>query len=376
MLDTTPSPRSEPAMDRDDEPESAAAKAPDTAAPRVVAAEPSRPQAPKRPSSTPIVIGLLVAVAAAAGAVWFFVLRDDGSSKVATTKPDKGSAIVDNGSNAVIDHGSNAGVNDGSNTATNPDLGSGGSATAMAGSNAGSSAGSAGTMAGSNAGSAATPAATVDTVIAAAKGATIEIVGTDQKGPAPLTARLEKDKAYTVRATAPGYLANEFTVKGGEKATAKLTLKPHVLSITTDPAGADIYVDNVNTQKMTPSDVTLTQAQSAKPRVRVSLRRPGFRPIDQMVEATAFKDEGSKATASVTIKLSVQQQVVRPPAGGGSAAGSGAGSSTGGGDGGTGGGDTGAGSASAPPPPPPPTPAPTPAPAAGSAAPSGGQTLK
>jgi uncharacterized protein (TIGR02266 family) len=374
MLDTTPSPRPEPEVAEEvaSEPAKPAAKAAakaDSAAPRSVAAEPSRPLAPKRPSSAPIVIALLVAVAAAAGAVWFFVLRDDGSSKVAATKPDNGSATVNNGSNVVTNAGGGSSTMDnGSNTATHPDQGSNGSATAMTGSNAGS----AGTMAGSNAGSAATPAAMVDTVITATKGATIEVVGTDQKGPSPLTAKLEKDKAYTVRATAPGYLANEFTVKGGEKATAKLTFKPHIVSVTTDPAGADIYVDNVNTQKMTPSDVELTQAQSAKPRVRISLRRPGFRPIDQMLESSAFKDAGSRATASLTIKLQVQQQVVHPPTGG-SGAGSGAGSATGGGDGG---GDTGAGSASAPPPPPPPPPAPTPAPAAGSAAPAGGQTLK
>jgi uncharacterized protein (TIGR02266 family) len=382
MLDTTPSPRAEPAAAAESSEPAKPAKpttsAPDSAAPRAVAAEPSRPVAPQRPSSAPIVIALLVAVAAAAAAVWFFVLRDDGSSKVATTTPDNGSAVVDKGSAVVPDNGS-AAANTGSNPDTSPDQGSAGSATAMTGSNAGSAA----AMAGSNAGSATPPAAMVDTVIAAARGATIEITGTDQKGPAPFTAKLEKDKAYKAHVTAPGYLPADVDVKGGQKTTAKLTFKPHVLTVTTDPAGADIYVDNVNTQKMTPSDVTLSQAQSAKPRVRVSLRRPGFRPIDQMVEASAFEDQGSKVTASITIKLQVQQQVVRPPTGSGSAAagsGTGAGSSTGGGA--TGSGDTGAGSASTTPPPPTPTPtpapapAPTPAPAAGSAAPSGGQTLK
>ena len=70
------------------------------------------------------------------------------------------------------------------------------------------------------------PAApTVDTVIASSvpKGATVEIVGTDQKGPAPFTAKLEKDKVYKARVQAPGFQALELDVKGGqEKATAKL----------------------------------------------------------------------------------------------------------------------------------------------------------
>jgi len=355
------------------EPVRPAARAVENAAPRAtVAKEPSRPQAPSRPSSAPLVIMLLLAVAAVAGAVWFFVLRDDGSSKktVDNPQPDKGSA-------AVVDKGGNTGTTPGSNdgSATNPDVGSNGSATAQTGSDDGS----AGTMTGSNAGSDTGSAAgpTVDTVIAAAKGATIEIVGTEQKGPAPFTAKLEKDKAYKAHVTAPGYLPADIDVKGGEKTTAKLTIKPHVLSITSDPAGADIYVDGVNTNKITPSDVELTAAQAAKPPVRISLRRPGFRPVDQMVEASAFKDAGEKTSTSLTIKLQVQPQVVKPPqgGGGGSAAGS-ATEGTGGGEsgtgGGTGGGDSG-GSAAAPPPPPPP---PTPAPAAGSAAPSGGQILK
>jgi len=139
----TPAPEPEPeTLDEDvaeaePEPEpvrpapAVAARAVESAAPRAtVAKEPSRPQAPSRPSSAPIVIMLLLAVAAAAGAVWFFVLRDDGSSKktVDNPQPDKGSA-------AVVDKGSNAGTTPGSNdgSATNPDVGSNGSATAQAG---------------------------------------------------------------------------------------------------------------------------------------------------------------------------------------------------------------------------------------------------
>ncbi len=299
----------------------------DSATPRAVASEPSRPTAPSRPSSAPVVIGILVAVAAVIGGVWWFVLRDPGTSKVAdstapqtpttdpATTPDKEPIATPGGSgSAVVDPNAHVG--------------------SAAGAGSGSAAGAA--MQNGSAAGSALPIpveATVDTVISAnaPKGAVVEIVGTDQKGPAPFTAKLEKDKAYTARITAPGFKVTEVDVKAGVKTAAKLPLKPRVLTVVTDPPGADIYVDSFNTQKVTPSDVTLTPGQSAKPRVRVSVRRPGYRAVDQMVDASAFKEAGEGMTHKVEMKLQVAPKVTPPPAGG---AGSGSASDTSGGDGG------------------------------------------
>ncbi|HEY5926679.1 MAG TPA: PEGA domain-containing protein, partial [Kofleriaceae bacterium] len=244
------------------------------------------------------------------GAVWWFVLREQVADTVATKTGPVGSGSV---------------------VATNPE-GSG-----SAGSNSEIK------QDGSQ-GSAAVEAPKgpmVDTVIASsvAKGSTVEIVGTDQKGPAPFTAKLEKDKTYKAIVTAPGFAPLEVELKGGQdKVTAKLELKPRVISVASEPSGADIYVDSINTRKTTPADITLTAAQSAKPKVRVSLRRSGFRPIDQTVEAKAFKDEETKMTAAVTAKLA---QMQRPTGGGTSSGGTTGGGTTGGGT--TGGGTTGSG---------------------------------
>jgi hypothetical protein len=314
---------------------------------RSVSGEASRPVAPSRPSSAPIIIGILVVVAAAMGAVYWFVLREPGAdSHVVDTGTGSGSAVVNAGSGSaavVVPAGS--------------DSGSGSAVAAGSGSDVGSAAGSGSdvAMSGSNdAGSAAVvPAApTVDTVItASAKGAIVEIVGTDLKGPSPFTAKLEKDKPYKARITAAGFTVTEIDVKGGARTTATLALKPRVVSVTTDPAGASIYIDNVDTGKVTPDSVTLSAAQASRPRVRISLRRSGFRSVDTTVEASAFTDEGGTMTNAVEAKLTVQQ-VVRPPPGGstgttgtdsGSAA-TGTGSS---GAGGTGGGATGSGAGSA-----------------------------
>jgi PEGA domain len=109
--------------------------------------------------------------------------------------------------------------------------------------------------------------------------------------------------------------------------------------VTSDPPGASIYVDGIDSGKLTPSDVTLTDAQAGRPRVRLSLRRPGFRPTEKMIEATAFVDGGGTMTSTIDAKLVVQ--TVRPPTGGGTGGGT---TNTGTGSG-TGSAETGSGSA-------------------------------
>ncbi|HEX5063090.1 MAG TPA: TIGR02266 family protein [Kofleriaceae bacterium] len=275
-----------------------------SAAPEAVGPEPSIPHAPSRPSAAPIIILLLVLVAGAAGAVWWFVLRPEATENVAQKDPGS------NGSAAVATNPANG--SDGSN-------GSAGSAEQLAQNGSDGSAGSAAVEA--------PKGPIVDTVIASSvsKGAIVAIADTDQKGPAPFTAKLEKDKVYKAIVSAPGFTTQELDVKGGQdKLTAKLVAKKHVLSVTTDPPGADIYIDSVNTQKITPSDIELTAAQAAKPRVRVSLRRPGYRPIDQVVDAAMFKDNDAQMTASLNAKLTVMQR----PTGGGSGGNTGGNSST------------------------------------------------
>jgi hypothetical protein len=193
------------------------------------------------------------------------------------------------------------------------------------------------------------------------KNVTIEIIGTDMKGPAPLTAKLEKDKAYKARVSAPYYTPKTVEIKGGQdKTTVKIYPKPRLIMVTTEPAGADIYVDGVNTQKITPAEVMLTTAQANRARVRISLRRPGYKQHDQVIEASAFRDNESQMNTSMSTKL-----VPAPkPTGSGSDAGSGSATPAGTGSATP---DPGTGSAE---PPKPPTPTPTPPPAeTGSATP-------
>ncbi|HEY6032896.1 MAG TPA: PEGA domain-containing protein, partial [Kofleriaceae bacterium] len=304
---------------------------------RMGAVEPTEPS-PRRPSSAPIVIGIVFTVAVACAAFWYFVLREHVAEEVANQAGSgSGSALAVGSGSAMLDNGS----------------GSAGSAVAMTGSN----------------GSAAVEAPKgpmVDTEIASnvAK-ATVTVVDGDQTGPAPFKAKLEKDKTYKIKVEAPGYTATTLDVKGGQdKVTAKLVAKPRIVSVASEPAGGLIYVDGVSTSKRTPADVELSTAQGARKQVHIQVRLAGYRMADHVIDPSTMQDSDDKMTASVDTKLVVAPVVVNTPphnptgngSGAGSAStvtpetGSGAGSATpsNGGTTGTGTG-TGTGSATTPP---------------------------
>src|SRR5262249_51220710 len=89
--------------------------------------------------------------------------------------------------------------------------------------------------------------------------ATVVAEGTGQAGAAPLQAKLERDQPYKAKISAPGSVAEVVTIKGGQdKITAKLLAKPRLLSVSSDPPGAAIFIDNAPTGKTTPSDVELS----------------------------------------------------------------------------------------------------------------------
>jgi uncharacterized protein (TIGR02266 family) len=257
---------------------------------------------PERASSAPMVIGALVVVAAALAAVWYFVLRTPAIEEVANRQ--------------------------GSATVQQPPPGSAGSATMTDN-------GSAVAMTGSNVGStvAMTPKGpTVDTQIAAnTPNATVTVVDTGDTGPAPYKAKLEKDKSYKVRVEAPGFATLELDVKGGQDQAAKLVAKPHVLSVTSTPPGAQIMIDSSGIGRVTPYDVELTATQAAKPKLRVSLRKGGYRQGDVIVDASSFKDDDKRMLATVDATLvpaPVSVQVAHPPQTGSATSGSSEGSGT------------------------------------------------
>jgi uncharacterized protein (TIGR02266 family) len=309
LLDTSPSPRLEPAAESSTrmraglEPTRGRATPPagepaleDSLLPSNVRAvtaeqtEPARMPAIQERSKAPIFLLLLLVLAAGGAAVWFLVIRPQqlAEQEVAAGSQAPGSA--------------------GSAVATPGSAGSAGPAVAI---------GSGETPAGSNA----APVELVDTVIAASvEGATVAIAGTDQTGPAPFTAKLDKDKPHKARVTAKGFLALELDVKGGDdKQTATLVAKPRVIMVQSEPSGALIFVDGSATGHTTPYEVELTTAQSAKKSVRIQLRKSGYRSLDRTIELAKMIEDDARMTAKLSERLSVQPAPIRNSASTGSA---------------------------------------------------------
>ncbi len=259
------------------------------------------PMPVKQPSSAPIIIAILAVVAAVCAGVWFFVLRDqvDTGDNASNDKPDK--------------HGSAAGRALPHDSPGSAMVGSGapmpGSSEAVA--TVGSGAG----------GSGAKPTTVIDTP-AAAKVATVVAVTAahgavvtvgDQSGPAPFTAQLENGKSYVAHVTAPGFVAIDVPVVGGTApAPAKLSSKLHLLTVTSEPAGAQIGIDGVAVGKVTPADVDL-KAYAGKTKLRVALRKSGYRPVDTVVDLTGATESDDKVAMTMpNVSLVVAPVYVAP----------------------------------------------------------------
>ncbi|MBP9085108.1 MAG: TIGR02266 family protein [Kofleriaceae bacterium] len=302
LLDTSPSPRPETRGKSSSVAPDSFASAPSGVTSAIAsnnaipafAPEPM-PAGKKSSNGATIVIAGLAVAAAAAASVWFLVLRDSNKpSDQPGTKPAVASGSAGSTQPALTPNG----------------LGSNGSAGSAA---AAVAAGSNSTAdAGSGSAPITAPAELLTTVVTS-KGdnaVEIEVLGTDQKGPSPLSAKLEKGKTYTIRATAPGFKTTEIEVLGGTAtARADIEIKPRVVKVDSAPAGAAITIDGVATGKVTPSELALKGGAGI---VRITLQKAGFASTNVTVPSSAFTEEVDRmlATASGTL-----QPVRRPQTG-------------------------------------------------------------
>lgn len=304
LLDTTPSPRNEvrdrPVTKPPIEPPALPGRAsrPSGTMLAAQALAPAPAVAPPVASTAPvqrgpmIAVGVLAVTAVAAASVWFFVLRDGAKPSTAPPPP----AVTNKGSAAT-------------GTAPAPDA----APPAVAGQSATGTQNGSAVAAGSATAPTAAPVAELTTTVITAKGeksAVIEVMGTDQSGPSPLSAKLEKGKSYQVRATAPGWKPAEQTVQGGA-ATASLTLvpKPRMVQIETDPPGASISLDGTITGKLSPVSLEL---KSRAP-VRITARKAGFVAATITVAGDGFAEEEGALTRNVKLALTIAPKPVAKP---------------------------------------------------------------
>jgi uncharacterized protein (TIGR02266 family) len=257
-----------------------ASRPPATAAPVPMVARPAQAES----KMTMIIVALVCLLAAAVALVWLLVIKEDAvpattppaATVPATPVPSTGSGSSSGGGTAPAD---------GSAAAATP--------------------------------TAAAPAADLaeTTIEADYPDASVEVMDSDQRGKAPLVAKLVKGKSYSVKVTAPGHVASELTVIGGNdnKIPVKLDAKPRLIQVNSTPSQASVYVDGSPVKKMTPSTIELTKAQLAK-KLRVMVRKVGFQPFFVTVKPEDFSEEADRMVFTVNAAMTQTRAV---PAGGG-----------------------------------------------------------
>ena len=315
LLDTSPSPRTQ-------------GRRPPSDRVPVATAEPL-PAPPRTSSRLPtIIILFLIAAAAGAAAVWFLVLRKQEEEKPVT--PGSGSALQAGTGTASTQPSGSA-----------PSLGTGtGSDTGTAG----------GTAAAVGPGSGGSPAETVKmTIDSKPAKATVELIGTDQKGPAPFVILLPKGEKHEVQVSAPGFTTKKVPVIGGEPENGKIAVEldalQKIVQVTSSPPGALVFVDGGPTQKVTPSDIKLSATQMGRSRIKITLRKSGFAKFEKVVAKDDFQEKDGKLMATVDAGVLTPQR----PSGGGGGGGGGGTKPPGGGTGGSSGTGASGGSGEKPP---------------------------
>ncbi len=144
-------------------------------------------------------------------------------------------------------------------------------------------------------------------VKATPRGATVSLVDGDQSGPAPLSMTLEKGKTHTVRISYPAYLPQDVTVVEGKakQKMVRLVRMERVVRVSTVPAGATIYVDTRIVKGVTPVDIRIIKRLATRSRVKIDIRKPGYKRARVWVDLAAarFAESGDKLLQEITSTL-------------------------------------------------------------------------
>lgn len=153
------------------------------------------------------------------------------------------------------------------------------------------------------------------TIAVNANGASVEVVGSDQRGAAPLAAKLEKGKTYKAKVSAPGHIASEITVIGGndQKVDVKLEPKPRVLEVNSTPGQATVYLDGVSTKRTTPASVDLSATQAGR-KLRLMIRRVGYQPFFVTIKPEDFGEQTDRMLHTVNASLTSARAAPAPRA--------------------------------------------------------------
>jgi hypothetical protein len=137
-------------------------------------------------------------------------------------------------------------------------------------------------------------------------GAVAELVGSGQSGKTPMTFRgLVAGTSYQVKISKAGFLAAELTLKpeAGNPRPVELEEKPSVLRVSSEPAGAQVWINGRRQRSLTPADVKLSARTAERKRVTLSLRKSGYATSEQQVSLDDLVDQGEIMVQEVAMVL-------------------------------------------------------------------------
>jgi hypothetical protein len=144
------------------------------------------------------------------------------------------------------------------------------------------------------------------TITSVPEGAMAELIGGSQSGPTPMTFRdLTAGEHYQVKLSKAGFVLAEMTLKpeAGDPPAFELEAKPSVLRVTSEPAGAQVWINGRRQRSLTPVDVRLSRRTTDSKQVKLSLRKSGYSTAEQKVSLDDLVDQGDALVQEVALVL-------------------------------------------------------------------------
>ncbi|MEM9492260.1 MAG: PEGA domain-containing protein, partial [Myxococcota bacterium] len=148
------------------------------------------------------------------------------------------------------------------------------------------------------------------------RGAIAELLGSDQKGPTPITFQVPEGGPARVRITQPGYLAQTIELDPAVKRPPRIALavQPWIIRINSVPEGAYVFVDGRRVAGFTPNEFEVPESWHRKKRFSVGVRKSGFDKHNSQIQLADFQPEGEALVFTLDAELSeAEEPVIRRP---------------------------------------------------------------
>ena len=133
-----------------------------------------------------------------------------------------------------------------------------------------------------------------------------ELIGGSQSGPTPMTFRgLAAGQHYQVKLSKAGFVLAEMTLRpeAGDPPAFELEAKPSVLRVTSEPSGAQVWINGRRQRSLTPVDVRLSRRTTDSKQVKLALRKTGYSTAEQQISLDDLIDQGDAMVQEVALVL-------------------------------------------------------------------------